>query len=154
MKTDQYSEWLMLGIGAQNYAGQTDSVSVESVRFYAPNACSQPCQNNGTCVGVDQCICLPGWTGQFCEQAICTNPCNPIGGNCTAPDTCSCFYGWTDNLCHTRKSFIIKISISFSLFLPAVCVDPCINGGNCTGPDTCTCDEIDWTGRTCSQRKP
>ena len=103
-ETDQFSQWMMLGVGAQNYVGETDSVVIESVRFYAPNVCSQPCQNNATCIGVDQCFCQPGWTGQWCENAICTDACNPIGGNCTAPDTCSCYYGWTDSLCNTRKS--------------------------------------------------
>ena len=116
METDQFSEWLMLGVGAQNYAGQTDSVSVEGIRFYAPNFCYPECQNNATCVGIDQCYCLPGWTGQFCEQAICTDPCNPIGGNCTAPESCSCFYGWTDTLCYTRKFMIIQAQLSFQPF--------------------------------------
>ena len=29
--------------------------------------CSSPCQNGGTCIGVDTCTCVTGWTGMLCE---------------------------------------------------------------------------------------
>ena len=29
--------------------------------------CTSPCQNGGTCTGVDTCTCVTGWTGVLCE---------------------------------------------------------------------------------------
>ena len=29
--------------------------------------CSSPCQNGGTCIGVDTCTCVTGWIGMLCE---------------------------------------------------------------------------------------
>ena len=34
-------------------------------------SCSSPCQNGGTCTGVDTCTCAAGWTGVLCETGKC-----------------------------------------------------------------------------------
>ena len=33
-------------------------------------SCSSPCQNGGTCTGVDTCTCVAGWTGTLCETGM------------------------------------------------------------------------------------
>ena len=30
--------------------------------------CSRPCQNGGTCTGINTCTCTMGWTGKLCES--------------------------------------------------------------------------------------
>ena len=46
----------------------TYSVQLSFLLFRSIAAtCSSPCQNGGTCTGVDTCTCVVGWTGVLCE---------------------------------------------------------------------------------------
>ncbi|XP_062418666.1 netrin-G1-like [Pungitius pungitius] len=38
------------------------------------NVCDEEgliCQNGGTCVNLERCVCLDGFTGAFCEKKVC-----------------------------------------------------------------------------------
>ena len=32
--------------------------------------CTIPCHNGGTCVSPNQCSCMPGFTGAYCESGM------------------------------------------------------------------------------------
>ncbi|XP_057313086.1 SCO-spondin-like isoform X2 [Hydractinia symbiolongicarpus] len=94
------------------------------------------CQNGGTCNG-GTCMCVAGYTGQFCETGIdsCTGVTCQNGGTCNG-GTCMCVAGYTGQFCETR-------------------IDPCIgvtcqNGGTCNG-GTCMC-VAGYTGQFCETR--
>lgn len=36
--------------------------------------CALPCANGGVCVSPDICVCPEGFTGNFCEEAVCEPP--------------------------------------------------------------------------------
>ena len=42
-------------------------VIVTPATNYIVTSCCSPCQNGGTCTGVDTCTCATGWTGVLCE---------------------------------------------------------------------------------------
>ncbi|VDN98623.1 unnamed protein product [Rodentolepis nana] len=42
-------------------------------------------------------VCLPGWEGSQCTEAICKKGC--IHGTCESPDVCKCEVGWTGETC-------------------------------------------------------
>jgi hypothetical protein len=111
---------------------------------------SQPCFNNGSCLSTYNntylCICLPSYTGTFCEQY---NPCMNFqclnGGTCVISSsalngrTCICPVGYTGQAC--------GISISPCLN------SPCVNNGIClaipgTFNYTCSCTPS-YTGTFC-----
>ena len=35
--------------------------------FHLAACARRPCQNGGTCSGLERCDCTPGWTGPGCE---------------------------------------------------------------------------------------
>lgn len=70
--------------------------------------CKQKCVK-GTCVGKDECLCLPEYTGKLCDQrkifqwgnffifkALCDSC---INGVCIEPNFCECFYGYGGSSC-------------------------------------------------------
>ncbi|XP_050313522.1 fibrillin-2-like [Anthonomus grandis grandis] len=59
--------------------------------------CRAICMNGGTCVD-GQCSCVAGYTGEFCTEPICEEPCKN-GGRCIGPDRCACLYGFAGNHC-------------------------------------------------------
>ncbi|KAF7284743.1 hypothetical protein GWI33_021612 [Rhynchophorus ferrugineus] len=59
--------------------------------------CRAICMNGGTCVN-GQCSCLAGYTGEFCTEPICEEPCKN-GGKCISPDRCACLYGFQGSHC-------------------------------------------------------
>ncbi|XP_061195311.1 uncharacterized protein LOC133203555 [Saccostrea echinata] len=73
--------------------------------------------------------CPFGYSGQFCDEPVCTSMCHH--GDCVRPDTCNCDPGWTGSACDQ-----------------AICEMSCSPHGNCTSPNTCTC-ENGWQGMTC-----
>lgn len=82
--------------------------------------CSFICENNGICVGPDQCECTPGWSGNDCTKPVCKDSCGQRE-LCVAPDTCDCIPGYHGEGC-----------------LEAMCEHTCMNG-HCSAPDVCTC---------------
>ncbi|CAH1374115.1 unnamed protein product [Tenebrio molitor] len=62
-------------------------------------SCRAICMNGGTCTD-GKCVCTAGYTGEFCTEPICLDPCRN-GGRCIGPDRCACIYGFTGNHCET-----------------------------------------------------
>lgn len=77
-------------------------------------------------------VCLPGWTGDYCDVAVCAPGCNAIHGECSVPNECKCRMGWQGKSC-----------------------DQCIRypgcmQGTCDQPWQCNCKE-GWGGLFCNQ---
>jgi hypothetical protein len=91
--------------------------------------CSFRCENNGRCIGPDQCQCPLGWSGIDCTKPLCQESCGPRE-LCVAPNTCHCIPGYHGDDC-----------------LQANCAQKCVNG-QCSAPDVCTCDS-GWFDPNC-----
>lgn len=63
--------------------------------------CRRICMNGGTCTN-STCACAPGWSGEFCTEPICREPCLH-GGRCIAPDRCVCFHGLSGTRCEIDR---------------------------------------------------
>ncbi|XP_026325907.1 fibrillin-2-like isoform X2 [Hyposmocoma kahamanoa] len=63
--------------------------------------CRRICMNGGTCTN-GTCSCAPGWSGEFCTEPICHEPCLH-GGRCVAPDRCVCFHGLSGVRCEIDR---------------------------------------------------
>ncbi|ELU04539.1 hypothetical protein CAPTEDRAFT_62355, partial [Capitella teleta] len=79
------------------------------------------CSANGTMQ------CREGWTGKYCEQAICLEGCHSDHGYCENPYECRCRLGWQGNLCDQCIPY------------------PGCQHGSCTVEWECNCDE-GWGG--------
>ncbi|XP_078324342.1 low-density lipoprotein receptor-related protein 1-like isoform X2 [Crassostrea virginica] len=103
------------------------------------------CKNNGKCTmsnnnlqgSTPQCDCLPGYSGQTCQNSVCDNKHCSNGGTCLidskgrAKCNCTVFYNGTE--CKGCA---------------------CENGGKCDTSKTavsCSCPE-EFTGRLCEQK--
>lgn len=96
------------------------------------------CLNNGQCNGEGECICMAGFSGENCQIADSTEPCQNVscynGGTCVN-GVCFCPSGWTGDDCLTP---IVSN--------PCTTVN-CQNGGTCVN-GTCNCPP-GWTGAYC-----
>ncbi|KAM9017786.1 protein eyes shut homolog [Ara ararauna] len=94
------------------------------------NECSsRPCQKGGTCIDLPNCLCAPGWTGEFCKFA--ENACLVYPNSCSDGATCIdmsqlgeqplfqclCPHNFTGEFCE------VQIDTCGS--------SPCENGGTC-----------------------
>ena len=80
---------------------------------------SGPCQNEGTCVNLDQeylCVCLMGFEGDMCERKV--NECliqsedasGPCGNSGVCVDgfnsfSCNCYPDWTGEFCDQMVNY-------------------------------------------------
>ncbi|XP_042543839.1 delta-like protein 4 [Dipodomys spectabilis] len=108
-----------------------------SDNYYGEN-CSRLCKKRNDRFGHYVCqpdgslSCLPGWTGEYCDQPLCLSGCHEQNGYCSKPAECLCRPGWQGRLCNE-------------------CIPH--NGcrhGTCTTPWQCTCKE-GWGGLFCDQ---
>jgi len=97
------------------------------------------CKNNGTCIGTGSssschCVIGSGYTGDLCEIAICSPPCQN-SGVCTSPNKCSCPFNDFGQYCETQY-----------------CPNGCQHGGICVDPisSICDCTATGWTGTDCT----
>ncbi|XP_054708436.1 protein jagged-1-like [Uloborus diversus] len=86
-----------------------------------------------TCNEEGEKVCLPGWKGPTCEEAICREGCHPVHGYCDRPGQCNCRHGWKSELCDHCIPY------------------PGCKHGYCDGsPWQCICD-VNWGGILCDQ---
>ncbi|XP_029640374.1 mucin-2 [Octopus sinensis] len=76
-------------------------------------------------------VCCRGWSGENCDQAVCSRPCQH-GSKCIGDNKCDCSNtGYQGDDCSE-----------------AICVRPCRNGGHCTEPNVCQCSK-EYSGKYC-----
>ncbi|XP_061164290.1 neurogenic locus protein delta-like [Saccostrea echinata] len=144
--------------------------------FYYSDTCEQICRHRNDNFGHYVCdetgskVCLPGWQGEFCQEAVCTEKCNSSRGYCENPFECRCFLGWTGKSCD--KCIPNPGCVNGFCYEPWQCIcrsgwggrycdidqhyctnyRPCKNGGTCLNNArknfTCVCS-TGYTGRTC-----
>ncbi|KAJ0022047.1 hypothetical protein NQD34_009537 [Periophthalmus magnuspinnatus] len=105
--------------------------------YYGP-FCSKFCRARDDFFGHFKCdpngskVCIDGWTGPECKEAVCKQGCNQLHGFCNEPGECKCHYGWMGALCDKCLTF------------------PGCMYGSCTEPWQCVCD-INWGGLLCDK---
>ncbi|KAM4567190.1 uncharacterized protein PAE49_010605 isoform 2-T2 [Odontesthes bonariensis] len=77
-------------------------------------------------------VCMDGWTGPECREAVCKQGCHQVHGLCLVPGECQCHYGWKGPLCDQCETF------------------PGCEYGSCTEPWQCVCD-VNWGGLLCDK---
>uniref|UniRef100_A0A1X7SXA1 EGF-like domain-containing protein n=1 Tax=Amphimedon queenslandica TaxID=400682 RepID=A0A1X7SXA1_AMPQE len=85
--------------------------------------CNFSC-GNGNCVADNLCQCFDGWTGDQCDEVLCSPVCG--NGYCVPTNSCVCNPGWTGDRCRTD---INECSLD-------MCNQICINT---QGSYTCEC---------------
>ncbi|XP_042269785.1 protein jagged-2 isoform X1 [Thunnus maccoyii] len=105
--------------------------------YYGP-FCNKFCRARDDFFGHFSCdpsgskVCMDGWTGVECKEAVCRQGCHQTHGFCTVPGECKCHYGWTGPLCDQCVTF------------------PGCVYGSCTEPWKCVCD-VNWGGLLCDK---
>ncbi|XP_072048583.1 uncharacterized protein [Amphiura filiformis] len=96
-------------------------------------SCDPECINGGGCVLPNQCDCLVGYSGDYCQTVVCDPNCLN-GGECIEPNECDCTSNYTGPICEQ-----------------AICFPDCRNDGVCSAPDICDCTS-DYIGDICEIR--
>ncbi|XP_019863506.1 PREDICTED: uncharacterized protein LOC109592514, partial [Amphimedon queenslandica] len=86
--------------------------------------CNFSC-GNGICVANNLCQCFDGWTGDQCDEVLCSPVCG--NGYCVPTNSCVCNPGWTGDRCR----------IDVNECNSNVCNQVCINT---QGSYTCDCN--------------
>eukprot|EP00026_Physarum_polycephalum_P000164 Phypoly_transcript_00164.p1 GENE.Phypoly_transcript_00164~~Phypoly_transcript_00164.p1 ORF type:complete len:1174 (+),score=160.32 Phypoly_transcript_00164:1530-5051(+) len=80
----------------------------------------QFCQNNGTCVALDTCVCQGYWNGTDCSSPICPNGCLN-NGTCTGANECTCAPGFGGPSCAKSSATLSHfVDIKLSLMMLAL----------------------------------
>ncbi|KAJ8044486.1 Protein jagged-1a [Holothuria leucospilota] len=114
------------------------SVRVLCDENYHGKDCQKFCRPRDDLVGHYRCdtngdrICHEGWSGQYCDTAICLQGCHTLHGFCSYPNECRCRDGWQGELCDQCKPY-----------------PGCVHG-TCSTPWQCNCDRK-WGGPLCDQ---
>ncbi|OON13706.1 EGF-like domain protein [Opisthorchis viverrini] len=152
--------------------------------YYGPS-CNHFCAPRDSALGHYNChpqtgaiICHPGWTGTWCNVAMCPAGC--VHGVCEEPNICTCSDGWSGPTCDVCiptpgcKHGQCKFNVDHADFEPYTCqcsvdwtgmlctINICQNGGTCLNtPDesgskplyVCMCRE-GYRGTHCEQHIP
>ncbi|EUB61232.1 Delta-like protein [Echinococcus granulosus] len=138
-----------------------------SYRFACPpdyygEACERYCSPRDSLLGHYKCdpkdgriVCLPGWRGSQCNEALCKNGC--LHGTCDSPGVCKCREGWEGEACNHCIPFpgcghgTCKFNWTLGQHEPFTCeCQPGWSGMLCTvdtqfcsnHPDTCLNDGV------------
>ncbi|XP_014671853.1 PREDICTED: delta-like protein D isoform X2 [Priapulus caudatus] len=123
-----------------------------------------------TCGARGQRVCLSGWSGAYCTDAICLSGCHKEHGFCELPGECKCRPGYNGKLCDRCMTYPGCQHGTCQSPWECTCLSgwggmlcnndlnfcgthkPCNNGGTCTntglGFYTCMCPK-EFTGRSC-----
>ncbi|XP_065063187.1 protein jagged-1b-like isoform X2 [Rhopilema esculentum] len=105
---------------------------------YYGMSCTVYCKPRSDKYGHNTCdrngnrICLPGWSGPYCNIPVCKTGCDPDHGFCSKPWECRCLSGWKGPLCDECQTF-----------------PHCVHG-TCSTPWKCDCMP-GWGGVLCNQ---
>ncbi|XP_075531221.1 uncharacterized protein LOC142564201 [Dermacentor variabilis] len=114
------------------------SYRVRCQEYYYGSDCAKLCRprddkfGHYTCSASGDVVCLPGWKGDYCSNAICLKGCKEPQGDCDRPNECKCRIGWEGPLCDRCVRY-----------------PGCLHG-TCSQPWQCNCDE-GWGGLFCNQ---
>ena len=81
---------------------ETGNASLANMNEYTKDLCPSQCSFKGKCVGILQCECFEGWSGDDCSLAFCEFDCGEYGSCLNG--VCQCEIGWEDQNCSTRVS--------------------------------------------------
>nr|XP_033813216.1 protein jagged-2-like isoform X2 [Geotrypetes seraphini] len=105
--------------------------------YYGPS-CNKLCRPRDDYFGHYSCdingnkVCLDGWAGSECKEAICRQGCHETHGFCKVPGECRCHYGWRGQNCDECIPY-----------------PGCVHG-TCIEPWRCVCD-TNWGGLLCDK---
>ncbi|GBP21744.1 Fibrillin-1 [Eumeta japonica] len=129
------------GVEAPNCGGGGGGYYPYPVR--TRGGCPRICMNGGTCTN-GTCSCAPGWSGEFCTEPICREPCLH-GGRCIAPDRCVCFQGLSGTRCEIDR----RTGPCYTDHRGALCTNA-LEGVVCTKQMCCATVGIGW-GHPCER---
>ncbi|KAK6181383.1 hypothetical protein SNE40_009243 [Patella caerulea] len=130
-------DWYSLSL-KDHYREIKYSYRIVCDKNYYGSGCSEMCRPRDDQFGHYTCsvngtkVCLDGWTGEYCEQAMCLPGCHPDHGYCDKPNECICRLGWQDRFCDACIPY------------------PGCQHGSCSKPWECNCEE-GWGGLFCNQ---
>jgi len=95
------------------------------------------------------CVCLPGYTGSYCEAQI--SPCH--SHPCYEHATCTTVPGSFDFLCHCPTGYTGGMCETPVIWCTEPDLNQCVNGATCTQLSNgfkCTCT-VGWSGELCDR---
>uniref|UniRef100_T1IPW5 Delta-like protein n=2 Tax=Strigamia maritima TaxID=126957 RepID=T1IPW5_STRMM len=178
--------WLTVGDEWTQYEHQTGpsqlqlEYRVRCEEHYYGEGCTKLCRPRNDTFGHYECslqgeqMCLPGWKGKYCEEAVCAPGCHKEYGSCEKPNECKCLIGWKGPNCDQCIQYPGCIHGTCGKPWECICKEgwgglfcnqdlnyctnhkPCKNGGTCTntgqGSYTCTCRD-GFNGNDCEKER-